>query len=81
MPNTPIISAPTDLADHLKVIAGLLDIAANAPDFHWAATSEGAIVVDPFPNPDRYAIASLGPVKLAIDCGTKGISVRPPEAS
>jgi len=55
----------------------LLEAIATSPDLHWSPSDEGALHVDPFPNPDRWAIASFGPIKIAIDCGPKGLGVGP----
>jgi hypothetical protein len=64
-------------AEALAIQAEIMEIVLSAPDFHWATTDEGAVHVDPFPNPEEWAIASFGPLKVAVWCGPKGIGIGP----
>jgi hypothetical protein len=65
--------AGATLNTHAKILAAI----ATAPSFHWSDSDEGAIHVDPFPNPARYGIAQIAGIKLAVDCGPAGIGIGP----
>jgi len=50
---------------------------ALMPSLHWSDTDEGALHLNPFPNPGRFAIINEAGFKAAIDCGPKGIGAGP----
>jgi len=64
-------------AEAFAIQAEIMQIVLLSPSLHWAPTDEGAVHIDPFPNPDVWAIAEFGPLKAAVWCGPKGIGLGP----
>jgi len=72
-------------ADTLAGTAAMLDLSRarsalkmmvlSSPSLTWADSPGNALLVDPFPNPKRFAIAKFGPIEIAIDCGAPGVHV------